>query len=165
MNDNYFEEFIGVRAEPLVQFAKYGISGGFETLVSIIIFYLVAWKIFPSLQEKDLFVVALDLTVTEVDDVTRSLNSMFSNGVAFIFSNMVAYLINVFWVFIPGRHNRFVEIGLFYFVSGVSMIIGTSLMGFLIRHYGIQTTYAFAANIVSAVMINYVMRKFYIFKG
>ena len=117
------------------------------------------------MQEKDLFVVVFDLTVTEVDDVTRSLNSMLSNGVAFIFSSMVAYLINVFWVFIPGRHNKFVEIGLFYLVSGVSVIIGTSTMGFLIRHYGIQTTYAFAANIVSAVMINYGMRKFYIFKG
>ena len=119
-----------MRAGPLVQFVKYGISGGFATLVGIIIFYLVAWKIFPSLQEKDLFVVVFDLTVTEVDDVTRSLNSMLSNGVAFIFSNMVAYLINVFWVFIPGRHNRFVEIGLFYLVSGVSVIIGTSTMGF-----------------------------------
>jgi putative flippase GtrA len=148
-----------VRAGPLVQFVKYGISGGFATLVGIIIFYLVAWKIFPSLQEKDLFVVVFDLTVTEVDDVTRSLNSMLSNGVAFIFSSIVAYLINVFWVFIPGRHNKFVEIGLFYLVSGASV------MGFLIRYYGIQTTYAFAANIVSAVMINYGMRKFYIFKG
>ena len=45
------------------------------------------------------------------------------------------------------------------------MAIGTSIMGFLIRYYGMQTTYAFAANIVSAVMINYAMRKFYIFKG
>ena len=164
MNNNYVEEIKGVRVEPFVQFAKYGISGGFATLVGIIIFYLVAWRIFPSLQEKDLFVEVFGLTVTKVDDITRSLNSMLSNGVAFIFSNMVAYLTNVFWVFIPGRYNRFVEIGLFYLVSGVSVIIGTSLMGFLIRHYGMQTTYALAANIVSAVMINYGMRKFYIFK-
>jgi hypothetical protein len=71
LNDNYFEEFKGVRAGPLVQFVKYGISGGFATFVGIIIFYLVAWKFFPSLQEKDLFVVIFDLTVTEVDDVTR----------------------------------------------------------------------------------------------
>ena len=144
---------------------KYGISGGIATLVHIIIFYFVAWKIFPSLQEKDLFVVILKLTVTEVDVATRSLNSMLSNGVAFICSNMVAYLINIFWVFMPGRHNRFVEIGLFYLVSGASVVIGTSLMGFLIKYYGMQTTYAFTANIVSSVMINYGMRKFFIFKG
>jgi putative flippase GtrA len=120
---------------------------------------------FPFIAGKRFICCRFQLTVTEVDDVTRSLNSMLSNGVAFIFSSMVAYLINVFLVFIPGRHNKFVEIGLFYLVSGVSVIIGTSTMGFLIRHYGIQTTYAFAANIVSAVMINYGMRKFYIFKG
>ena len=74
LSDSYFEQFKGVEAGPLVQFLKYGISGGLATFVHIVIFHLVAWKIFPSLQEKDLFVVALDLTVTEVDDVTRSLN-------------------------------------------------------------------------------------------
>ena len=149
----------------MVQFIKYGISGGFATLVHIVVFYLVAWKIFPSLQEKDFFIVIFGITATEVDVATRSFNSMLSNGVAFIFSNMFAYIINVFWVFKPGRHNRFIEIGLFYLVSGVSVLIGTSMMGFLIRYYGMQTTYAFTANIVSAVMINYGMRKFYIFKG
>ena len=78
---------------------------------------------------------------------------------------MVAYLINVFWVFKPGRHHRIIEIGLFYLVSGVSVAIGTGMMGFLIRFFTMQTTYAFTVNIVSAVMINYGMRKFYIFKG
>jgi len=165
LNDSYLEQFKGVKAGHLVQFVKYGISGGFATLMHIVIFHLFAWKIFPSLQEKDLFVVFLGITVTEVNVATRSLNSMLSNGVAFIFANMVAYVINVFWVFKPGRHNKFVEIGLFYLVSGASVIIGTSLMGFLIRYYGMQTTYAFAANIVSAVLINYGMRKFYIFHG
>ena len=100
-----------------------------------------------------------------VNVTTRSLNAMLSNGLAFICSNMVAYIINIFWVFKPGKHNKIIEIALFYLVSGVSMVIGTGMMGFLIRYYGMQTTYAFAANIVSAVMINYTMRKFYIFKG
>jgi len=133
--------------------------------VHIIIFYFVAWKIFPSLQEKDFVVVSLELTVTEVDLATRSVNSMLSNGVTFVFSNMVAYIINVFWVFKPGRHSRIIEIGLFYLVSVVSAVIGTSVMGFLINYYSIQTTYAFISSIVSSVMINYGMRKFYIFNG
>ena len=165
MSDSYIEQFKGVEAGPLIQFVKYGISGGLATFVHIVVFYLFAWKIFPSLQEKDFFVVLFGITVTEVNVVTRSLNSMLSNGVAFIFSNLVAYIINVFWVFRAGRHNRIVEIGLFYLVSGVSVIIGTSMMGFLIRYYDMQTTYAFTVNIVSAVMINYTMRKFFIFKG
>ena len=149
----------------MVQFIKYGIAGGLATFVHIVIFHLVAWQIFPALQENDFFIVIFELTVTELSVATRSLNSMLSNGVAFICSNMVAYIINVIWVFKPGRHHRIIEIGLFYLVSGVSMVIGTSMMGFLIRYYGMQTTYAFTVNIVSAVMINYSMRKFYIFKG
>ena len=131
----------------------------------IVVFYLVAWKIFPALQENDFAVLILGVSVAEVDAATRSLNSMLSNGIAFILSNMVAYLINVFWVFIPGRYHRAIEIGLFYLVSSVSVAIGTSVMGFLIRFFEMQTTYAFTVNIVSAVMINYGMRKFYIFKG
>ncbi len=165
MVKRYLEHFKRLHAGSLVPFVKYGISGGLATFVHIVVFYLVAWKIFPSLQENDFVVVVLGLTVTDVDVATRSVNSMLSNGVTFVFSNMVAYITNVLWVFKAGRHNRIVEIGLFYLVSGVSVVIGTSLMGFLIRYYGMQTTYAFTANIFSAVMINYGMRKFYIFKG
>jgi hypothetical protein len=38
-------------------------------------------------------------------------------------------------------------------------------MGFLIRRFGMLTTYAFGANILAALLINYVMRKFFIFNG
>lgn len=165
MNNSYIEQFKGLEAGPLIQFVKYGIAGGVATSMHIAIFYIFAWKIFPSLQENDFVVVFLGMGATDVDAATRSLNSMLSNGVAFICSNMVAYILNVFWVFKPGRHNRVIEIALFYLVSGVSVAIGTSMMGFLIRYYGMQTTYAFSVNLVSAVMINYAMRKFYIFKG
>jgi len=53
----------------------------------------------------------------------------------------------------------------FYLVSGVAIVIGTGLMGFLIRRFGILTTYAFGANVFAALMINYIMRKFFIFKS
>ena len=108
---------------------------------------------------------ALGLHVTDVTNATRSMNSMFSNATAFICSNMVAYLINILWVFTPGRHNRLMEIGLFYLVSGTSVFIGTVVMGALIRYLGVQTTFAFTVNIICSAMINYGIRKFYIFKG
>jgi len=152
-------------AGPLLQFVKYGVSGGLATTVHIIVFHLLAWLVFPALQDSDLVVKLFSLSVTVIDDATRSVNSMQANGLAFICSNMVAYLLNILFVFESGRHNRLVEIGMFYLVSGVSMVIGTSFMGFLISHYHLQTTIAFSANIVTSVMINYAMRKFYIFKG
>ena len=58
-----------------------------------------------------------------------------------------------------------IEIGLFYLVSGAAIVMGTALMGLLIRRFGMLTTYAFGANILAALMINYAMRKFFIFNG
>ena len=162
---NIIEQFTGRDAGAMVQFIKYALGGGIATLTHIILFHLAAWKLFPCLQKNDWAVELFNLSVEEEDDSTRSRNSMIDNIMAFIFSNMVAYLINIYWVFEPGRHTFFVEIGLFYLVSCVSLVIGTSLMGYMIKRYGVRTTYAFASNIVMALMINYVMRKFIIFKG
>ncbi len=159
------EDGVRKKSGPFVQFVKYGLSGGLATIVHITIFFLAAWKVFPAFQENDYVVAMLGLSVAEVDVATRSLNAMLSNGVAWIFGNLVSYLLNVFWVFESGRHNRIIEIGLFYLVSGVSVGIGTGLMGFLIRYYNMQTTYAATAYLVSAILINFVMRKFVIFKG
>ena len=90
---------------------------------------------------------------------------MKANAIAFVISNLVAYLINIYWVFVPGRYHWIIEIAFFYLVSGIAIVIGTVVMGFLIRRFGMLTTYAFGANIFSAFMINYGMRKFFIFKG
>ena len=131
----------------------------------ILVFHLIAWKMFFALQPDDWFVRLLKLPIQELDDTTRSRNSMRANGIAFVISNLVAYLINIYWVFVSGRYNWLVEIGLFYLVSGVAIIIGTVLMGFLIRRFGVLTTYAFGSNIFTALMINYAMRKYFIFNG
>ena len=156
---------MGREAGPLVQFIKYGIAGGVATATHIVIFHLLAWKAFPALQENDLAVKYLHWSVPDLDDGTRSRNSVIDNIIAFMFSNFVAYIINIFWVFQRGRHGWIVEIGMFYAVSAISVVIGTAMMGFLIKKFGMRTTYAFAANIVSAVLINYAVRKFVIFKG
>ncbi len=149
----------------LIQFIKYALAGGLATITHIVVFHLSAWKLFPALQDKDYFVRAMHLRLDPIDESLRARNSMISNAMAFLVSNMVAYILNVIWVFEPGRHPFIIEISLFYAVSGISMVIGTALMGFLIRRFSMLTTHAFAANIVSAVMINYAVRKFFIFQG
>ena len=159
------QQFMGREAGPAVQFIKYAIGGGIATAAHIVMFHLMAWKLFPALRSDDWAVRLLDLEVADHSDATRSRNSMVDNGFAFVVSNFVAYVVNILWVFHPGRHAWYAEIGLFYLVSGVSMVIGTSLMGFLIRRYGTRTTYAFGCNLVTALLINYAMRKFFIFQG
>jgi putative flippase GtrA len=90
---------------------------------------------------------------------------MRSNWFAFLISNMVVYLINIAWVFEPGRHPWFVELTMFYLVSAISIFLGTWLMGWLIKRFGLLTTFAFGANLVTSLMINYALRRFVIFKG
>ena len=158
-------QFLGHDAGNLFQFIKYAISGCIATATHILVFHLVAWKMFFALQADDWFVRLLNLPIQELDDATRSRNSMKGNGVAFLISNLVAYLINIYWVFVPGRYHWIIEISLFYLVSGVAIAIGTALMGFLIRRFGMLTTYAFGSNVFAALMINYAMRKFFIFNG
>jgi len=159
------EQLTGREAGPLVQFVKYAIGGGVATAVHITLFHLCAWKLFPALQDNDWAVRLFRLRTAPEDDRIRARNSAIDNGIAFVFSNLTAYLINIWWVFKPGKHGFLVEIGLFYLVSGVSVVIGTSMMGLLIRRHGVRTTFAFGANLVTALLINYAMRKFVIFNG
>ena len=151
--------------EALIQFIKYGLSGGVATLAHIIVFHLAGWKVFPCLQQHDHAVRLLNLNIQPLEDAQRAKNSMFANGTAFILSNLVAYILNILWVFERGRHHIVLEILYFYMVSGISVLFGTMLMGVLIKRFGMLTTYAFASNIFTAVMINYAVRKFFIFHG
>lgn len=149
----------------LVQFIKYALAGGLATVTHIIVFHLVGWKIFPVLQQKDHAVRLFQLSVRSVRNTDRARNSMICNCIAFLFSNMVAYITNILWVFQGGKYHFIIEILLFYAVSGISTFIGTMLMGILIKRFGILTTFAFGSNIFTAVMINFALRKFFIFSG
>lgn len=162
---NLLSQFTGRQHTPLVQFIKYAIAGGIATIVNIVLFYACAFLLLPALDPNDAVAKLLHVSVSLLSDTVRARNSMIDNGIAFIFSNLTAYLINIFWVFESGRHNRVREILFFYLVSGVSFVLGTGLMGFLIHHFGMMTTIAFAANGVTALLINYALRKYFIFKG
>lgn len=159
------KQFKGTEAHPAIQFVKYAIGGGLATATHITMFHLVAWKWFPALQPADWGVRLCHLQVAAISESQRCHNAMIANLLAFLVSNMVAYIVNILWVFKRGRHHVLIELGLFYLVSGVSIAIGTSIMGYLISHYGMQTTYAFISNLVTALVINFAMRKYVIFKG
>jgi putative flippase GtrA len=158
-------QFTGRQHSPLVQFIKYAIAGGIATVVHIILFYAGAVMLMPALSPGDPVAKLLHLHVPLLTDDIRARNYTIDYVVAFIFSNLTAYLINIFWVFESGRHNRVREIFYFYVVSGVSTVIGVSLADFLIHHFGMMTTFAFASNAVVSLLINYALRKHFIFKG
>lgn len=148
-----------------MQFLKYSLSGGVAVVVHVIAFYFFAWLIVPALKDDDIVVKILNLSVTAINDVVRARNAVINNWLAFIFSNLAAYVLNVLWVFESGRHKRWLEITMFYAVSAISIAVGSAIMWLLVRFIGSSTTLAFAADIVAAAMVNFVMRKYVIFKG
>ena len=160
-----WDHYLSHDAPPFVQFVKYGLAGGIATATHILTFFLAGFLLFPCVTADDPLVKLFGLVAPAVEEALRARYAVFSNIIAFFVSNTVCYIINRLFVFRPGRHHVVIEFLLFLAVSAVSTLVGTTLMGLLIQHLGIQTTYAFGANILSSLAINYVMRKFFVFKG
>lgn len=151
-------------AHPVVQFIKYGMVGGMSTAVHMVVFFLCGWFIFPCLGQDDILVKLLGLSAPEIAEGVRASHAAYSNGVAFIVSNTFCYILNIMIVFKSGKHHPVIEFLLFFGVSAISMVIGTAIQTLLIAKLAIQTTIAFGANIFSSLLINYTMRKFFIFQ-
>ena len=160
-----WNHYLSHDAPPFVQFVKYGLAGGLATATHVLTFFLVGFLLFPCVTPEDPLVKLFRLHAPDVVDELRARYAIYSNVVAFFVSNTVCYLANRWFVFKPGRHHVVIEFLLFLAVSAVSMAVGTTLMGVLIQRFGMQTTYAFGANILSSLAINYVMRKFFVFQG
>ena len=162
---NLLQQFLRREANPLVQFIKYSLAGGLATAVDITATFLLSWKVIPALTSNDKLVTLLGIAIIPVEESLRARNYFINCTLAFMVSNLVAYIANVLWVFKPGRHSRRKEIALFYVVSGLSFLVGTGMAWGLIKFLGMTTSYAKIANIFASVMINYAGRKFFIFKG
>lgn len=150
---------------PGIQFLKYSACGGFAFAADIVTFFLVAWFFFPALTDDDIIVKLFNLTVEAPPEGARGFNFVICSIFAFIVSNFVAYILNVLFVFKAGRHSLLKEFGLFYLVSGISIGIGTAVGYVLIEMFGLGTTYSYVAKSISATLINYAGRKFFIFHG
>lgn len=150
---------------PGIQFLKYAMSGGIALAVDMITFFLIAWLVFPALTEGDFLVRIFNLQIEPVAESVRTLNFILGNAIAFVVSNMTAYILNILFVFKSGKHNRLKELGLFYLVSGISVGLGVLIGVVLIRGFGMSTTSSYVAKAVSTTLINYAARKFFIFNG
>lgn len=69
------------------------------------------------------------------------------------------------YVFTPGRHHWAVEYALFLAGSGFAILCGSAAIWALVRFHGMQTTYSFVINVLVSVAVNFVVRKFFVFKG
>jgi putative flippase GtrA len=152
-------------ARPLIQFAKYAACGVLATAVDVLVFYLAAMALLPALTPGDPAVRLLGWHAAAIPENVRSVHYVWDKVIAFLFSNLTAYVANVRWVFTGGRHRRIVEFALFFAVSAASFALGTALGWALIHWTGLPTTYAYAANAAASLAINFAARKFIVFKS
>ncbi len=137
---------------PVVQFLKYGVCGVLATVIGVGSFYLLAFTVFPSALDRD------------VSNEIRRNHAVYANLWAWPVSNLFAYLSNAFWVFTGGRHHRIKE---FVYFGGVSLgSFGAGLLAGpqLIKWFGISTHLAQGSFVVTSVLVNFVLRKFFVFQ-
>ena len=161
-------QFRGREAHPSIQFIKYGIAGGLATGTHIVAFFALSLWVFPAMLPDTgldaLLVDWLGLDPPVVAESLRRRHFFLNNALAFLLSNLVAYLINFHWVFHPGRYRRHVEITLFLLVSAGSLLVGIQVGLALMRWFEASTTLSQLCNVAASVMINFVCRKYFVFK-
>ena len=148
-----------------LQFIKYMTCGGLAFATDLTVFYLLAVSVVPSLTQNDVFAQLLGLDVQPISEAVRLQNFWIGKTCSFTASNTVAYILNVLFVFKGGKHKIHHEVALFFAVSFVAFLLGTWSGDILIRFFGVQTTVSNLTAIVSATLINYTGRKYFIFHG
>lgn len=155
----------GDAAHPFVQFCKYAAVGVFATLVNMATFSVFAWYVFPCIGADDFVVKLFGLVPPAVDEAARARLSAYCSVAGFVVSDVVCYLINRVFVFRPGRLPPWLEFLSFTAVGAFASLLGTAIQAWLIVRFGAMTSAAFLVCILTALAFNYVLRKFFIFKG
>ena len=100
-----------------------------------------------------------------ITDELRAHNLLINNTIAFAAANVVAYITNILFVFKSGRHHPVMEFVYFTGGSTVSFVISQFAGPWLVHHYGLPTAVAIITNIAASVLLNFAIRKFFVFKA
>ena len=152
-------------AHPFIQFCKYAAVGVFATLVNIAVFSVFAWYVFPCITADDFVAKLFGLVPPAVEEADRARLAAYCNVAGFVVADIVCYLINRAFVFQPGRLPMWLEFLSFTAVGAFAAFLGAALQTWLIASFGVQTSVAFLVCILTALAFNYVLRKYFIFKG
>jgi putative flippase GtrA len=149
------------------QILKYVLCGGMSVLVDQGTFYVLAWLVFPCLRATDPVARMLSVagfTVQEVGEAELERNYWIIKSICFLVSNTVVYMLNVLFVFEAGRHRKSLEILLFFGSSSFQFFF-IWLGGMLITKFNWEVTYSNIAMLLTAMMVNFIIRKKLVFKG
>lgn len=159
------KHFLSPDSGPFAQFVKYGVIGVLSTLVQMAVFYVLAVTCLKCLAPDDWAVRLLRLPSVEIADALRSLRFAIDTAGGFALANVFCWLMNRVFVFKPGRYVWYKEFALFFGVAACAMGIATAVSWTLIHTVGLMTTLAVFIEIVVSFLLNFFIRKYFIFKG
>lgn len=136
----------------MIQFGKYGACGALATIIHNVLFFWLSAKV----------ILALDSAGLE--NSVRAWRIVINNLLAFIPGNIFAYLANLAFVFTGGRHHRLLEFLFFTLVNLVAMLPAL-VLAWSAANSGAETPYAQVIFIICAALMNFLCRKFFVFKG
>ena len=166
----YLKKILSHDCGPFWQFVKYGAIGVMATLVQTGVFYFLASTVIRCLTADDWAVrfVGLppaDFTGSEPWFASRGMLAAYATAVGFFLANVFCWLMNRWFVFKPGKFRWYVEFGMFFGTSTVATVIALGTMKVLIDSFGMMTTFAVVVEVVVSFLVNFFVRKFFIFKG
>ena len=151
---------------PFWQFVKYGAIGVMATLVQTGVFYLLATTCLKCLGADDVAVKYLGFATADgLTDGVRAFRFSLATAVGFVMANVFCWLMNRWFVFKPGKFAWYAEFGMFFATSTVATVIALAVSSALIGWFGLMTTLAVFIEVVVSFLVNFFVRKFFIFKG
>lgn len=145
-------------SHPMLQFIKYGFCGVAATIVHTLVVAVLSATIFPA--GKGMMIDGHPLP----EDI-RAGHLVLNNALAFPFGALTAYLLNVAFVFTPGRHHKVIEAVLFFVIGAIGFFPGAFVVNWLAGHWHLPSTVAQLGFVITSVLVNFLCRKFIIFNG
>lgn len=145
------------KVPPLIQFGVYGICGGLATLVYLATSLILSCTLIPAMD-------GMIVNGAPITDALRARNLLINNCFAFAVANVVAYVSNILFVFETGRHHPVLEFVYFTAVSFLSFGISQIAGPWLVSHFGVSTKFALLSNVIASALLNFVFRKYIVFK-
>ncbi len=145
-------------AHPLLQFFKYGMCGVAATVIHQGLFFALAYSFLP----------AGDGMIVDGKPITNELrywNGIINNTIAFLPALVFSYWLNARFVFTPGRHKPVMEFALFALVASIGNTAGLIGGPKLIDWFGVPTWVSQLTFIFTSFLVNFLCRKFVIFKS
>lgn len=136
---------------------KYGFAGVAAATVHTLVVLALSATVFPA--GKGMIVDGQPLT-----EEVRAWNLVLNNALGWPIGTLTAYLLNTTFVFTPGRHHKFIEAVLFFAVGAVGFFPGAFVVKWLAGSLHLPSTVAQLGFVLTSVMVNFLCRKFIIFK-